>query len=303
MTVMDSLMATLDQFIAVIPILVAVIVLLLVGWIAGRSLGKIGSKLFTKVGLVNMIDKTSLGDVISKAGTTSADFFGGIIRWFVYIVFAAIIIDFLNIVVVADFITTVLMYVPVIVAALLVLVIGLIVVDFIANTGHKLLDATGINEKIDNSAIGGPIKATNTTAAGLIAALIKVFGYLIFIIAALNILQLTLITNFLIAIAAYLPRVILGVLILVIGIVSVDFFMRYIQNVITEMNVEGANFITPLVRGFLFLVVILIALDTMLIETGILYAFLMPLGWGIAIVVAFRWGVKDALVAYAESRK
>ncbi|AEH60946.1 Conserved TM helix repeat-containing protein [Methanosalsum zhilinae DSM 4017] len=303
MTVMDSLMLAVDQMIAAIPIVVAVIVLLIVGWIAGRSLGKIGSKILDKIGLDNLIDKTSLGDIINKAGMTTVAFFDGVIRWFVYIVFAAIIIDYLNIEVVADFITLILAYIPLIVAALVVLIVGLIVVDFIANTGHKLLVATGVNERIESSAIGGPIKATNTTAAGIITGLIKLFGYLIFIIAALNILQLPMITDFLIMIAAYLPRVILGVLILVLGIVSVDFFMRYIQNTITEMKVEGANFIVPLVRGFLFLVVILIALDTMLIDTGILYAFLMPLGWGIAIVVAFRWGVKDALVAYAQNRK
>ncbi len=303
MTVMDSLMLAVDQMIAAIPIVVTVIVLLIIGWIAGRSLGKIGSKILDKIGVDNLIDKTSLGDMINKAGATTVGFFDGVIRWFVYIIFAAIIIDYLNIVVVADFITMVLAYIPLIVAAILVLIIGLIVVDFIANTAQKLLVATGVNERIEYSAIGGPIKATNTTAAGIITGLIKLFGYLIFIIAALNILQLELITGFLIMITAYLPRAILAVLILVIGILSVDFYMKYIQNVITEMNVEGANFIVPLVKGFLFLVVILIALDTMLIETGILYAFLMPLGWGIAIVVAFRWGVKDALIGYAQNKK
>jgi len=56
-------------------------------------------------------------------------------------------------------------------------------------------------------------------------------------------------------------------------------------------------------RGFLFLIVILVALDTMLVNTGILYLFLGPLAWGVAIVIAFKYGVKDAIVAYAKERK
>ncbi|MHC1757055.1 MAG: hypothetical protein AB9861_16770 [Methanosarcina sp.] len=38
-------------------------------------------------------------------------------------------------------------------------------------------------------------------------------------------------------------------------------------------------------------------------STGILCLFLGPLAWGIAIVVAFKYGVKDAIVAYARERK
>jgi len=69
------------------------------------------------------------------------------------------------------------------------------------------------------------------------------------------------------------------------------------------MNVEGTEVLLPLLRGFLLVIVILLALDTMLVDTGILYLFFGPLAWGIAIVVAFKYGVKDAIVAYARERK
>ncbi len=66
---------------------------------------------------------------------------------------------------------------------------------------------------------------------------------------------------------------------------------------------EGADVVLPLLKGFLFLIVILMALDVMLINTSIFYVFLGPMAWGFAIVVAFRWGVKEAIVAYAEAKK
>ena len=69
------------------------------------------------------------------------------------------------------------------------------------------------------------------------------------------------------------------------------------------MEVEGANVWIPLLKGFLALILILLALDTMLIDTSIFYLLIGPLAWGIAVVVAFKWGIKEALVAYAKEKK
>jgi len=43
------------------------------------------------------------------------------------------------------------------------------------------------------------------------------------------------------------------------------------------MKVEGSEMMIPLFRGFLFLVLIILAFDTMLIKTSIFYIFLGPL--------------------------
>ena len=75
--------------------------------------------------------------------------------------------------------------------------------------------------------------------------------------------------------------------------------MDYFTGTIKGMNIEGAEIILPLLRGFLFLIVTLVALDTMLVNTSILYLFFGATSWGIAIVVAFKYGVKDAITAYA----
>jgi hypothetical protein len=88
-----------------------------------------------------------------------------------------------------------------------------------------------------------------------------------------------------------------------LGILTIDIIMDYLRDTIRGMNIEGTDIAIPLLRGFLFLIVILVALDTMLVNTGILYLLLGPLAWGIAIVVAFKYGVKDAIVAYARERK
>ena len=92
-------------------------------------------------------------------------------------------------------------------------------------------------------------------------------------------------------------------MILIIGFLSIDFIADYLQKMMSGMKVEGSDVIIPILRGFMFLVVLLLALDSMLIRTNVFYTFLGPLAWGFAVVVAFKWGIKEAIVAYAKERK
>lgn len=301
--ILDSLYNLADQFIAFIPTLVAVIVLMILGWILGRFIGKIGAKVLDKIGLDNLIDKTALGGIIKKAGMSTVGLFETIIKLFIYIIFAAIILDILKIQIITDFVTQIILYIPRIVTALIVLIIGLLIVDFLADIIRKILMAMGVDDKILKSSIGEPLKASGTSVSGILSGLIKLFGYLIFIMAAAEILLLKFLTEFLVNVLDYIPNLFTGVLILIIGFLSIDIVMDYLKSTMKGMNVEGSEMFVPLIRGFLFLVLIVLVFDTMLIKTDIFYMFLGPIAWGVAIVVAFKFGVKDALVAYAKEKK
>jgi len=302
-TIMDSIYGMIDAIIDFIPVLIAVILLIIIGWIAGRALGKIGAAILDKVGLDDLINRTSIGRMIGRTEFTVVQLFDAAIRWFVYLIFAVIIIDLLQIQVVAAFITSIILYIPLILSALIVLIIGLILVDFLAGLVKNVLIATGIDERLERTSIGSGMRTSGMTFSGLIAGIVKIFGYLIFIMAALDILNLTLIAGIVAAMIAYLPNLFAGILILVIGLLAIDLFMDYIGSFMKNMNVEGNEIWVPALRGFLALVVVLLALDAMLIDTSIFYILLNPLAWGIAIVIAFKWGIKDALVAYAREKK
>jgi hypothetical protein len=301
--IMDSIYSMVDQFIAFIPTLVAIILLIIIGKILGTYLGKIGARILDKIGLDDLIDRTIIGGMIRRSQTSTVAFFDAVIRWFIYIIFAIIILDLLNIEVVNNFVDLVIYYIPLVISAFIVLLIGLLIVDFIGDLLKTLLVSTGVDEKFEQTAIGKSVRSGGLTVSGIISGIVRIFGYLIFLTAAFDILQLTVVTNLLVDITQYLPRLITGILIFMIGVLTIDIVMDYMSGTIKGMNIEGADIILPLLRGFLLLILVLIALDTMLIDTGILYLFFGPLAWGIAIVVAFKYGVKDAIVAYARERK
>ncbi len=301
--ILDSLYSLGQQFIAFIPTLVAVIVLIIVGWIVGRFLGRVGSKVLDKIGLDDLIEKTSIGGMIKKAGMSTVGLFESIIKWFIYIIFAVIIIDVLKISILTEFITRIILYIPLIISALVVLIIGLLIVDFLTDLIRKVLIATGVDERFMKTTVGETLKVTNTSVSGILTGVIKLFGYLIFILAATEILQLARLAGFLNNVLNYLPNLFVGILILIIGFLSIDFIADYLQKMMVGMKVEGSDVIIPILRGFMFLVVLLLAMDSMLIKTTIFYTFLGPLAWGFAVVVAFKWGIKEALVAYAKENK
>jgi len=300
---MDSIYSMLNQFIAFIPTLIAVILLVIIGTILGKFLGKVGAKILDKIGLDDLVDRTVIGGMIKRGQMSTVGFFEVVIRWFIYIIFAMIILDLLNIGVVNNFVNLVIYYIPLVISAFIVLLIGLLIVDFICDLLKKLLVSTGVDEKFEQTAFGTSVRSGGLTASGIIAGIVRIFGYLIFLTAASDILQLTMITLLLINITQYLPRLFTGILILMIGFLSIDIVIDYLSGTVKGMNIEGSEIFIPLLRGFLFLIVILVALDTMLVNTSILYLFFGPLAWGIAIVVAFKYGVKDAIVAYARERK
>ncbi|MDD4305606.1 MAG: hypothetical protein PHH67_03685 [Methanosarcina sp.] len=301
--IMNSIYNMLDQFIAFIPTLVAIILLIIVGKILGTFLGKVGARILDSIGLDDLVDKTVIGGMIRRGNMSTVGFFDAAIRWLVYIIFALIILNILNIQAVNNFINLIIYYIPLVISAFIVLLIGFLIVDFIGDLAKNLLVSIGVDEKFESTPFGVSVRTGGLTASGIVSGLIRLFGYLIFLTTASNILQLTMFTQLLISITEYLPRLFTGILILLIGILSIDIVMDYLTSTIRGMNIEGTQIILPLLRGFLFLIVILVALDTMLINTSILYLFFGPLAWGIAIVVAFKYGVKDAIVAYARERK
>ena len=95
---------------------------------------------------------------------------------------------------------------------------------------------------------------------------------------------------------------------LVAGLIVADFVRDKIGEQLTAKEVEFADTITSVLRAIFYLVVIVFALDQLLIETTIIYTFLVPLAWGlaagiaIAIGISLGWGTKDIVAEYIKEK-
>lgn len=187
-------------------------------------------------------------------------------------------------------------FLPNIIAAFIILLIGYIVGKLIGGGIRKVLERLKIGEKLSKSQlIKRMLAIMNITFERLIGMLISIFFYVIFILIAIDILGIEMLSNFVNLVLLYLPNFIAGVLILIIGLVAIDWIVDFIKSAISGYKIAGTHIIATVIRALLMLVVLVITLDQWQIDTSIIYTFLQPLAWGVAaaIAVAFGWGFKD----------
>ncbi len=208
----------------------------------------------------------------------------------------------------ADAVGTMVGWLPKIIVAIIILLIGLFVGRIAGKIISKVLDKVGVDEAVDKTIIGDTIKKSGMTTVGFFDALVRWFIYVIFIVAAVNVLEIEELTAFMHQIGLYIPHLIAGIIVLVVGLILVNVIMKWVEEQLTTREVAYADIIAPVLKAIFSLVVIILALDQLLIETAIIYTFLVPLAWGlaagiaIAMGIALGWGLKDVAAEYIKEK-
>ena len=91
-TVLSPALTSLNQFfeqvVSAIPRVISAAIILLIGYIIGRSVGWVISKgILSKMNFENPMDKTGLGQVVSRSGWSMTKIISTAVRWFIYIFF------------------------------------------------------------------------------------------------------------------------------------------------------------------------------------------------------------------------
>jgi len=194
---------------------------------------------------------------------------------------------------------------PGIIAAIIILIIGYIIGRIVGGGVKRVLEKAKADKKIaKNTMIKRMLDSVDMTFSKLMGVLVSLFFYVVFILAAVDVLQIQILSTFVNAVLLYLPHLIAGILVLIIGLIAVEWIVSFIQNTMNQYKVALANIITIFFRAVLTLVVIVITLDQWKIDTSIIYTFIQPLAWGVAaaIAVSFGWGLKDVVGDWAKKQ-
>lgn len=118
------------------PKLFVAVVIFILGWVAGAIIGRIIAQLIKAVKIDNALREAGLEDVFNKAGFTldSGKFLGGLIKWFIIIIFLVASLEVLELTQVTEFLqVVVLTYLPNVIAAVLILLVAAVVAEFMQN--------------------------------------------------------------------------------------------------------------------------------------------------------------------------
>lgn len=183
--------------------------------------------------------------------------------------------------------------VPKILLAIIVFIIGWV----IASTLGKLVMAGVDALKLDKLFAGAGANEALARAGwklhigGVIGWLVKWLIVIAFFIASVNILGLTQVSAFLSEILAYIPQIIIAVLVLVAGTIVADFVRKLVSGSAAIANVRSARMIGTIAYYAIWILAIVTALD----KLGIFGYFGQILFTGLVLMLAIAFGLAFGL--------
>ncbi len=168
--VRTSLLTLWGKVAGFVPQLVAALVVFLIGWLVAVLLGKLAWHIIRVVKLDSGLEAIGVKKVWERSGykLNSPFFFYELVKWFFIIVFLMAATDILGLTQVTEFLRTVVFYLPNVIVAALVLLIGVLVARFLEGL------------------VRGSVKAAELASANFLGSLTK-WSVLIFsLLVALN---------------------------------------------------------------------------------------------------------------------
>lgn len=134
------------SFATFVPKFLFAIVLFIVGWVVASIIGKAIAQVVSALKVDRALESAGVDDVVERAGfkLNTGAFIGGIVKWFIIVVFLVASLNILGLNEVTSFLRdNVLGYLPHVLVAALVLVIATVIADFIGNVVRASARAGG----------------------------------------------------------------------------------------------------------------------------------------------------------------
>lgn len=124
-----------NAFIKAIPGIIAAILLVIIGWFIGKILQIVTQKLLSAANLDIWVKKSELAPAIGNMELSRIA--GFIVKWYVILLFLAQAAEFLTLTTIKDFVSWLVTYIPLVLGAAIIIVIGLLIARYIRNKIEK----------------------------------------------------------------------------------------------------------------------------------------------------------------------
>lgn len=176
---------------------------------------------------------------------------------------------------------TVFNFIPNIIVAALVIIVGCIVARFAGQIINRLIAATGVDSKVLDLTDGKPAGFVFSKVVGIVVqALIVVF----FVVEGLNVLKLDVLSNIGVSVIAYLPHVLAALLIMGIAIFLANLVAKF-------MNNNGLGTYAILAKAGITVIGAFMVLNQLGIATKIVNSAFVIILAALAVAFAIAFGV------------
>lgn len=185
-------------------------------------------------------------------------------------------------------------FVPRFLFAIIIFIIGWVIGSIIGKAIDQVISALKVDKALSSAGVDGMMEKTGMklNIGGFIGGVVKWFIIVVFLVASLDVLSLTAVTDFLKNdVLMYLPHVIVAALVLVVATVVADFMGKVVLASAKAGGVRSANFLGTMTRYAIWIFAFIIALS----ELGIAAAYMQVLFTGLVAMLAIAGGLAFGL--------
>ena len=187
-----------------------------------------------------------------------------------------------------------LQYVPAILSAIVVFVLGWVIGVVLYRVVDELAKALRLDTALKAAGFGDIVKKSGfeLNSGKFLGALVMAFVVLVFLVASLDILGLNRVTIFLQQVVLfYLPQVIVASLIIIVGAIVANVARNIVTGTAKAAGVTSARFAGAVAKWAIWLVSILAALN----QLGVATVFVQTLFTGFVIALSLAFGLAFGL--------
>ena len=219
------------------------------------------------------------------------------------------VIEWKNLIVepVSQMLTKIMAYLPVLLGALVILIVGWLVAKAIKRIVDWLLKLIRFDTLADKAGISEILKKGNLeiSAGEVISSLVYWLIIIMVLVMAVDALGLPKASDILVSLFAYVPKVIAALLVLVVAMFLASFVSGIVRTAAGNANLPKPQVFAGISRWAIIIFAITIALEQLGIAPLLVTATFNIILGGIclALALAFGLGGKDAAARYLEELK
>ena len=171
-----------------------------------------------------------------------------------------------------NFLNSIAVALPGVIGAIVVIIVGAIIGWFVGKVVNRVVNST-VEKNFDKSQVGKVLKESGFDLSNFVGGLLMAFVIVVSITVAIGLLNVPgAAGEFMAQIAAYLPRLLGGILVIVLGIVLVDFLAQIVGQIIKPMFGPAKTEIADMLKNLLFIglvaIILNVAFDLLLFTAG-----------------------------------
>ncbi len=190
-------------------------------------------------------------------------------------------------------------FIPKLVIALIFFAIGWVLASLVEKLVESLFKGLKIDALLKSAGLEEVVKRAghNLDSGAFVGALVKWFVIIVFLVASFDALGLNQVTSFLRDVLAYLPQVIIAVLVLMVAVIVANAMQKLVVASSRAAHVKSAELLGRVTKWSIWIFAVLTALYNLGIAPGLIQTIVMAVFAGLALALGLSFGLGGKEIA------